>query len=66
MIQRECKWFSICPMKRFYEEKRLDSRWIEMYCKGNWKQCVRYDMEEKGEYHPDYMLPDGSLDNNLK
>ena len=66
MIQRECKWFSICPMKRFYEEKRLDSRWIEMYCKGNWKQCVRYDMEEKGEYHPDYMLPDGSLDSDLK
>ena len=53
-------------MKYFYEEKRLEPKWIEKFCKGDWKRCVRYKMEEKGEYHPDCMLPDGSLDNNLK
>jgi len=66
MQPRECKWFETCPMKHFYEEKRLEPKWIELYCKGYWKQCVRYKMEEKGQYHPDHMLPDGSLDSNLE
>ena len=62
----ECKWFPCCPMKRFYEEDRIPKRWIELYCKGDWKSCVRYHMEERGEPHPDWMLPDGSLDERLR
>jgi hypothetical protein len=61
----ECKWFSCCPMKRFFEEGRIQKKWIELYCKGDWKSCVRYHMEERGEPHPDWMLPDGSLDESL-
>ena len=53
-------------MKRFYEEGQLERKWIEKYCKGLWKQCIRYQKEEKGEYHPDWMLPDGSMDMKLK
>jgi len=53
-------------MKFFYEEGKLDKKWIENYCHGNWKECVRYKMEEKGQYHPDNMLPDGSIDESLK
>jgi len=64
-LMAECKWFSCCPMKRFYEEGRIHKRWIELYCKGDWKSCVRYHMEEKGEPHPDWMLPDGSLNESL-
>jgi len=61
----ECKWFSLCPMRRFTEEGQLDEKWVEFYCKGNWKSCKRYQMEEKGRYHPDNMLPDGSIDESL-
>ena len=53
-------------MKRFYEKGKLDKKWIERYCKGNWKSCIRYQMEENGEPHPDWMLPDGTIDENLK
>jgi len=53
-------------MRRFYEEGRLDKKWIEQYCKGDWASCVRYQMEERGEYHPDWMLPDGTIDIRLK
>ena len=60
-----CKWYQVCPMKRFYEEGNLDKKWIELYCKGDWKSCVRYQMEERGEPHPDWMLPDGTMDENL-
>ena len=64
-MTRECKWYPVCPMKRFYEEGKLDSKWIEQYCKGGWKNCVRYHKEERGEPHSDWMLPDGSLNNEL-
>lgn len=53
-------------MKEFYEEEKLDKKWIELYCKGSWKDCVRYQMEESRKAHPDWMLPDGSIDERLK
>jgi len=61
-----CKWFQVCPMKWYYEKGKLDKKWIDNYCKGNNKKCIRYEMEEKGQYHEDWMLPDGTLDKSLK
>jgi len=52
-------------MRRFYEEGRLDGKWIETYCRRHWEQCIRYQMEERGEPHPDNMLPDGTIDEAL-
>lgn len=52
-------------MKRFHEQGRLDKRWIQAYCLGNYKDCVRYNLEESGTAHPDNMLPDGSIDKTL-
>ena len=63
---KTCKWFDVCPMKRFYEEGKLEKKWINEYCKGNWKKCVRYQLEEKGISHPDNMLPNGKIDESLK
>ena len=65
-MAKTCKWYVVCPMKRFYEEGKLDEKWIRKYCMGDYKSCVRYQMEEKGMPHPDNMLPDGSIDENLK
>ncbi len=62
----ECKWYPVCPMKRLYDNGILDRKWIELYCKSDWKSCIRYKMEENGETHPDWMLPDGSIDTGLK
>ena len=66
ILSRDCKWYPVCPMKRFYEKGLLDKKWIELYCKGDWESCIRYQMEEKGQFHPDWMLPDGSLNEKLK
>jgi uracil-DNA glycosylase family 4 len=66
VLSKDCKWYPVCPMKRFYDKGNLDKKWIELYCKGDWESCVRYQMEEKGEIHPDWMLPDGTIDKNLK
>jgi len=66
ILSKDCKWYPSCPMKRFYDEGILDRKWVELYCKGDWEHCMRYKMEEKGEYHPDFMLPDGSIDKKLK
>jgi DNA polymerase len=53
-------------MKRYYEKELIGKKWIDNYCKGNWKNCIRYQKEENGEYHEDWMLPDGTLDESLK
>jgi len=63
---KNCKWFLVCPMKRFFEKGQLKKKWIDLYCRGDWKSCTRYQMEENGEYHPDCMLPDGTTDKKLK
>lgn len=62
---KECKWYPVCPLRTFYEQGKLDKSWIELYCKGAWLNCKRYQMEENGESHPDNMMPDGSINDNL-
>jgi len=66
VFKKECKWYTVCPMKLFYEQSRLDKNWIELYCKGDWGSCIRYQMEEENRYHPDNMLPDGSISESLQ
>jgi len=66
VVAADCKWYPACPMKWYYDEGKLDDRWIETYCKGDWERCVRFQMEEKGIVHPDWMLPDGSIDERLR
>lgn len=66
VLLNTCRWYSLCPMKRYFEAGRLDGSWIALYCKGDWQSCIRYQMEERGEYHPDWMLPDGSIDDSLR
>ncbi|MCK4482976.1 hypothetical protein KAU55_07085 [Candidatus Bathyarchaeota archaeon] len=48
-------------MKTFYEEGKLERRWIEEYCMGDYTRCVRYELEETGIPHPDNMLPNGEM-----
>ena len=52
-------------MKHFYEEGKLEAKWVENYCNGNREACVRYQMEERGEPHSDNMLPNGEMDEKL-
>ena len=66
MKQNECRWFSVCPMKYYWEQDKLDSVWIKNYCKSKWKECVRFYNEENGIFHPDNMLPNGEIDEHLK
>jgi len=63
-----CKWKQICPLRRFEEEGILSEKWKKQYCKteDNWKNCKRYQLEEKGIEHLDNLLPNGEIDENLK
>jgi hypothetical protein len=60
-----CKWYYCCPIKGYTEKGKLDRYWIENYCLVNNHNCVRYQMEERGEYHPDNMLPNGEIKKDL-
>lgn len=52
-------------MRYFYEAGKLDEKWVDLYCKGDWRSCVRFQKEQKGEYHSDAMLPNGEIDAEL-
>jgi DNA polymerase len=66
ILSRDCKWYDVCPMKRFYQDEMLDRKWVERYCRGDWESCKRFKLEESGEPHPDWMLPDGTMSERLK
>ena len=64
-MRKKCKWYYVCPIRRFETQGKLDGSWAGNYCMGDFKKCVRYHMEERGEWHPDNMLPDGTIDKRL-
>jgi hypothetical protein len=61
-----CKWYYCCPIRTYTEQGKLERYWIENYCLAGNKSCIRYQMEEKGEYHPSNMLPDGEIREDLR
>ena len=62
---KPCKWYHCCPIKEYTDAGKLERYWIEEYCLVSSKNCMRYQMEEKDEYHPDNMLPNGEIRENL-
>jgi hypothetical protein len=63
---KECKWYKVCPMAFYFENNKLDRKWVDDYCYGDWKSCRRYYNEENGIPHPDNMLPNGEIDESLQ
>jgi uracil-DNA glycosylase len=63
-----CKWYNVCPLRRWESKGFIGQDWAEQYCLSdtNWKNCQRYQMEAENIPHPDNMLPDGSIDGRLK
>jgi hypothetical protein len=63
---KPCKWYYCCPIRTFTEQGKLERYWVENYCLVGSRDCVRYGMEEKGQYHRDNMLPNGEIRENLQ
>ena len=61
-----CKWYYCCPVRTYTEQGKLERYWIDNYCLAGNKGCIRYQMEEKGEYHPNNMLPNGEIREDLR
>jgi len=62
-----CKWYYVCPLRQHEKNGKIDVHWAEQYCKSSDgpKKCIRYKLAEDSVYHPDNMLPDGSIDKAL-
>jgi hypothetical protein len=62
-----CKWYNVCPLRRLERQGKLDKAWAHSYCESdnNWQNCKRFQLEEKGIYHPDNMLPNGTIDKSI-
>lgn len=65
-MPKVCKWYFCCPIKYYVENDKLERKWIEEYCLVSNKACVRYEMEERGIPHPDNLLPNGEIREDLK
>lgn len=55
-----CKWFQVCPLRDLEEKEEISNKWKKKYCstEENWKECKRYQLEEKGDSHEN-LLPNG-------
>lgn len=58
---RVCKWFPVCPVNFYNKRGVVPDSYISEFCKGDNEKCIRYQKEEAGIYHPDNMLPDGTI-----
>ncbi len=38
-MKGECKWYRLCPVRRYVDLGALDARWVEDYCLGDWNRC---------------------------
>ena len=63
-----CRWYdSSSGMKKAYDAGILEKKWINEYCMNGGESCVRKQrFEEEGYVSPDYVLPDGTVDERLK
>jgi len=48
------------------DQGKLEREWVENYCLIGNKNCKRYQLESNGVYHPDNMLPNGEIREDLK
>jgi predicted metallo-beta-lactamase superfamily hydrolase len=62
---KPCKWYYACPIREYTDRGKLENYWVDNYCLVGNRDCVRYRMEERGAYHPDNMLPDGTIKKEL-
>jgi len=63
-----CRWYDgTSGMKTAYDAGMLDKKWIDEYYMNEGKGCLRKKrFEEEGYVSPDYVLPNGTVDEKLK
>ena len=67
-VKSVCRWHDeTSGIKRAVVRGLLDKKWIEHYRFNGAINCVRKKrFEKEGYVSPDYVLPDGTVDENLK
>ena len=63
-----CPWYNATSaIKRAYDQGKTSKKWVEDYCWNGGNGCVRKKrFEEDGYVSPDYIMPDGSIDEALR
>lgn len=62
----QCDKYKNCPLVEYYEQGKLESEWIELYCRGKWRECVRHLLLENGTPEIGFVMPDGSIEDRLR
>jgi len=63
-----CRWYDeTSAIKRAYDRGLIERKWVEDYCWNGGNGCVRKRRFEEEHYvSPDYVLPDGTVSEELK
>jgi hypothetical protein len=63
-----CIWYNeTSGVKRAYDRGLIDKKWVEQYCWSGGQGCIRKKrFEEEGYVSPDYVLPDGTVSEEVK
>ena len=66
--RRRCRWYNeTSGVKRAADRGLIDKHWVEDYCLQGGKNCIRKQrFENEGYVSPDSVLPDGTVDENVK
>ncbi|MBN1681924.1 uracil-DNA glycosylase [Candidatus Bathyarchaeota archaeon] len=67
-MTRVCIWYNeTSGIKRVYDLGLIEDKWVKDYCLNGGIGCVRKKRYEKEGYvSPDYILPDGSISEEVK
>ena len=66
MESDSCSNYHECPIVKAYEQGKIDSEWINMYCHDRWKDCEIFQLEDLSDYSYEFVLPDGSVEERLR
>jgi predicted metallo-beta-lactamase superfamily hydrolase len=62
---KPCDWYRASPICEDTDRGGLESYWVDNYCLVGNRNCVRYQMKERGGRPPDNLLPDGTVREGL-
>jgi hypothetical protein len=68
LTQMRCRWYNTTSgVKLAYDRGFIEKHWVEDYCFNGGRNCVRKQcFESEGYVSPDYILPDGSIAEEVK
>ena len=58
-MEKTCEHMAKCPIYTLFRSKSTKDVFITLYCQGQYQNCERKKLKDKGETVPEHLLPNG-------